>query len=115
MLHFFAHNSEQDKVRLFYIQNISKNKAIYLTYEIAYYCPSKVTFCVILFPKPSGILHQSLSHVRLFVTPWSIQSTDFSRPEYWSGKPFPSPEDLPNPGIKPRSPTLQADSLPAKP
>ena len=39
----------------------------------------------------------------------------FSRPEYWKGQPFPSPGDLPNPGIKPRSPTLQADSLPAEP
>ena len=41
----------------------------------------------------------------------------FSRPEYWSGLPFPSPGDLPNPGIKPRSPALQvdADSLPAEP
>ena len=40
---------------------------------------------------------------------------EFSRPEYWSGSPFPSPGALPNPGIKPRSPTLQADSLPAEP
>ena len=40
---------------------------------------------------------------------------EFSRPEYWSGQPFPSPGDLPNPGIKPRSPTLRADSLPAEP
>ena len=40
---------------------------------------------------------------------------EFSRPEYWSGETFPSPGDLPNPGIKPRSPTLQADSLPAEP
>ena len=40
---------------------------------------------------------------------------EFSRPEYWSGKPFPSPGDLPNQGIEPRSPTLQADSLPAEP
>ena len=40
---------------------------------------------------------------------------EFSRPEYWSGKPFPSPGDLPNPGIKPRSPALQADSLPSEP
>ena len=40
---------------------------------------------------------------------------EFSRPEYWSGYPFPSPGDLPNPGIKPRSPALQADSLPAEP
>ena len=39
---------------------------------------------------------------------------EFSRPEYWSG-PFPSPEDLPNPGIEPRSPALQVDSLPAEP
>ena len=35
--------------------------------------------------------------------------------EYWSGQPFPSPGDLPNPGIKPRSPALKVDSLPAKP
>ena len=40
---------------------------------------------------------------------------EFSRPECWSGQPFPSPGDLPNPGIKPRSPTLQADSSPAEP
>ena len=44
-----------------------------------------------------------------------IQSMEFSRPEHWSGQPFPSPADLPNPGIEPRSPTLQADSLPAEP
>ena len=40
---------------------------------------------------------------------------EFSRPEHWSGQPFPSPGGLPNPGIKPRSPALQADSLPAEP
>ena len=40
---------------------------------------------------------------------------EFSRSEYWSGQPFPSPEDFPNPGIEPKSPTLQADSLPAEP
>ena len=40
---------------------------------------------------------------------------EFSRPEYWSGWPFPSPGDLPNPGTEPRSLTLQADSLPAEP
>ena len=45
---------------------------------------------------------ESLSHVWLFEIPWS-------------GKPFPSPGDLPNPRIKPRSPALQADSLPAEP
>ena len=40
---------------------------------------------------------------------------EFSRPEYWSGLSFPSPGDLPNPGIEPRSPTLQVDSLPSEP
>ena len=42
-------------------------------------------------------------------------SMGFSRKEYWSGLPFPSPGDLPDPGIKPRSPALQADSLPSEP
>jgi len=41
--------------------------------------------------------------------------TAFSRPEHWSGLPFPSPGDLPNPGIKPRSAALQTDSLPSVP
>ena len=58
---------------------------------------------------------KSLSCVQLFVTPWTIQSMEFSRPEYWSGLPCPPPGDLPNSGIKLRSPTLQADSLPAEP
>ena len=40
---------------------------------------------------------------------------EFSRPRYWSGQPFPPPGDLPNPGIEPRFPALQADSLPAEP
>ena len=57
----------------------------------------------------------SLSHVWFFAIPWTIQSMEFSRPEHWSGYPFPSPGDLPNPGIEPRSPPLQVDSLPAEP
>ena len=57
-----------------------------------------------------------LSRVRLFATPWTVAhqaplSVGFSRQEYWSGLPFPSPGDLPNPGIEPRSPALQADAL----
>ena len=59
---------------------------------------------------------RSLSRVRLFETPWTIAhqappSMGFSRQEYWSGLPFPSPGDLPDPGIEPRSPALQADAL----
>ena len=42
-------------------------------------------------------------------------SMEFSRQEYWSGLPFPTPGDLPDPGIKPGSPALQADSLPSEP
>ena len=54
---------------------------------------------------------QLLSHVRLFATPWTIAhqaplSMGFSRQEYWSRLPFPSPGDLPDPGIKPASPAL---------
>ena len=48
-------------------------------------------------------------------TPWTIQSLWFFRPEYWRGQPIPSPVDLPNPGIEPRSLPLQEDSLPAEP
>ena len=61
-----------------------------------------------------------LSHVRLFATPWTVAYQvspfmGFSRQEYWSGVPFPSPGALPNPGIKPESPALQADALPSEP
>ena len=58
---------------------------------------------------------KSFSCVQLFVTLWTTQSMEFSRPEYWSRWLFPSPGDLHNPGIEHRSPTLQADSLPAEP
>ena len=47
--------------------------------------------------------------------PMNYTVHEFSRPEYWSGQLFPSPGDLPNPGIKPRSPALQVDSSPAEP
>ena len=56
-----------------------------------------------------------LSCVWLFATPWTIQSMEFSRPEHWSVCSFPFSRGLPNPQIEPRSPVLQADSLPAKP
>ena len=63
---------------------------------------------------------KSLSRVRLFATPWAVAyqaplSMGFSRQEYWSGLPFPSPGDLPNPGIEPGSPALQTDTLPSEP
>ena len=61
-----------------------------------------------------------LSHIRLFATPWTVAhqaplSMGFSRQEYWSGLPFPSPGNLPYPGIEPRSPALQVDALTSEP
>ena len=55
---------------------------------------------------------KSLSHVQLFATPWTVayhapQFMEFSRQEYWSGLPFPSPRDLPDPGMEPVSPALE--------
>ena len=63
---------------------------------------------------------KSLSRVLLFVTPWTVAyqappSMGFSRQECWSGLPFPSPGDLPDLGIEPGSPALQADALTSKP
>ena len=62
------------------------------------------------------------THSRTLVwkIPWTekpgrLQSMEFSRQEYWSGLPFPSPGDLPDPGIEPRSPALQTDALPSDP
>ena len=63
---------------------------------------------------------KSLSRVRLFAAPWTVAyqaplSMGFSRQEYWSGLPFPSPGNLPDSGIEPGSPALQADALPSRP
>ena len=61
-----------------------------------------------------------LSSVCIFAIPWTVAyeislTMEFSRQEYWSGLPFPSPGDPPSPGNEPRSPSLQADSLPSEP
>ena len=63
---------------------------------------------------------KSLCHVQLFMTSWTVAYQappfmGFSRQEYWSGLLFPSPGDLPDPGIEPGSPALQADTLPSEP
>ena len=73
---------------------------------------------------PCSMLHNKvcmlLNHVWLFSTPWivacqALLSMGFFRQEYWSGLPFPSPGNLPNPGMEPGSHALQADSLLSKP
>ena len=63
---------------------------------------------------------KSFSHVQLFATPWTVAfqappSMGFSRQEYWSRLPFPSPGHLPNTGIKPRYPALKTDALQSEP
>ena len=67
---------------------------------------------------PLKVKVKSLNHVRLFATPWTVAyqtPLSMDRQEYWSGLPFPSPGDLPNPGTEPRSPALEADTLPSEP
>ena len=74
--------------------------------------PEEKTWIIKYANVPLYRMKNSLSHVRLFVTPWTVGayhaplSMGFSKQEYWSGLPFPSPEDLPNPGIEPGSLTL---------
>ena len=67
--------------------------------------------------KVEGVVAQSCPTL---ATPWTVAyqaspSMGFSRQEYWSGLPFPSPGDLPDPGIEPKSPTLEADALTSEP
>ena len=86
-----------------------------------------LTEAVQILPKYHKIMNmkgkvkvKSLSRVQLFATPWTVAyqappSMGFSRQEYWSELPFPSPGDLPDSGTEPRSPAMQADSLPSEP
>ena len=69
---------------------------------------------------PVYIPSNSCSVMSDSATPWTVAyqaslSMGFFRQEYWSGLPFPSPGDLPDPGIKPKSPALKADALPSEP
>ena len=80
------------------------------------YCPAKA----VLKPECGVISVLVLSHVQLSAIPWTVAcqaplSMGFPRQEYWSGLPFPSPGDLPDPGIEPRSLTFQADALTSAP
>ena len=73
-----------------------------------------------LLLQPQKVKVKSLSRARLFATPWTVAYQappfmGFSRQEYWSGLPFPSPGDLPDPGIEPGSPAFQADTLTSEP
>ena len=86
-------------------------------YKCAKQCHSSKCFCL------EKCVCESLSHVQLFATPWTVAlqaplSVEFFGQEDWSGLPFPPLGDLPDPGFKPASPVspaLQVDSLPAEP
>ena len=80
---------------------------------------TKTTFDLVIADQNfhTQLLVESLSRFRLFATSWTVACQaplpiGFSRQEYWSGLPFPSPGDIPGSGIEPVSPALQADSLP---
>ena len=74
-----------------------------------------------IFKKHCSVQFSSVAQSCLTLcNPWTVAcqappSMGFSRQEYWSGLPFPSPGDLPDPGIEPKSPSLQADALPSEP
>ena len=76
--------------------------------------------CLAVFKESERKKVKSCSRVWLFVTPWTVAyqappSIRFSRQEYWSGLPFPSPGNLPDPEIEPRSPALEAEALTSEP
>ena len=84
------------------------------------YTTSWVTNQTSVYLRKLKVKVKLLSRVRLFVTLWTVAyqaspSLGFSRQEYWSGLPFPSPGHLPHPGIEPQFPTLEADALTSEP
>ena len=88
-------------------EHSTKNEKIYfrvLNLQCSHLC----------YPACLLLLKVKVSRVQLFGTPWTIRSVEFSRPKYCTGQPFPSPGDLPVPGVEPRSPALQAESLPVE-
>ena len=85
-------------------------------YCLNYWCVVSLKSVLVLWFSYSFVKVKSLSHVQLFATPWTVacqapSSVGFSRQEYWSGLPFPSLGDFPDPGIEPRSLALQVDTL----
>ena len=97
--HYFNHNNKKLKSKM--PVNDGMDKLLYVSYNIG---------------GGGGLVSKSCLTLE---TPWTAAcqtplSMGFSRQEYWSELPFPSPGNLPYPGIKPRSPALQADSLPTE-
>ena len=98
----------------------SGDRVIFSKHNLNHFTKSPTSPSSLLFFR---VCVRTLSHfspVWIFATPWTVAhqaplSIGFSRQESWSGLPCPPPGDLPNPGIEPRSPTLQADNLSSEP
>ena len=112
-------NNKNLKIKVYSIINLWE-----ILHKIVHYIPLPASGNYTLFFLISWALLkvkvESLSHVWPFGTTWAVAyqappSMGFSRQEYWNGLPVLSPGDLPNPGIKPGSPTLKADTLPSEP
>ena len=108
---FFSSKKKSGKLSLLDYVKIDFPIFFWSWHSISYY---------ILLLKLLKVKVKSLSRVRLFVTLWTVAyqaslSMGFSRQEYWSGLPFPSPGDLPDAGIEPGSPALEADALTSEP
>ena len=118
--HVILETDNKSKWEFFYAL-VSANSHLFNYYTI---CPEITKFSLW---DPMGLYDHSLivkkwscSVVSDSAIPWTVVSQaslsmGFSRQEYWSGLPFPSPGDLPDPGIEPSSPALQADALPSEP
>ena len=88
--------------------------------HLCLFCCLVYEVIITIFLNSMKVKVKSLIRVWFFATPWTVAyqaplSMGFSRQECWSGLPFTSPGDLPNPGIKPGPPVLQADALPSEP
>ena len=114
--------SQSPHSRLLTIWPLAHNLRLsFLTYKVGRILSvSKIDLLIWCLPSTSpcvscSVTSNSLWLHELYVAHLAPLSMEFSRQGSWSGLPFPSPEDLPDPGIKPRSPALQADSLPSEP
>ena len=88
-------------------ERVQHIRMIWSLSKIVYIITTSVNYLSVSNSPFSKWKWKSLSCIRLFVTPWTIQFMEFSRSEYWSRYPFPSPWDFPNPGIEPRSPACK--------
>ena len=113
-----SHGMAKRRDRFFFFKSINLGNK----FSSLIFCPHTIVTLeqTSSFPAYRACYLGMLCCVQLFATPWTVAhwaplSMGFPSQEYWSGLPFPSPGDLPNPGIKPKSPALQAEALTSEP